>query len=423
MKLFPNEDNQEKKFCELFDQDIFETEKEYQEVEEKLALIELREKLEKGVGEADNVLADKKPKLTPQLVVMLRKYLTQKKIANVYQITERTVRNFENRAKNPKKEYKKRGRPLKITGYNLSLLKTFANPRDKKNKVTKTQQEVVEEYRKIGLDLNQSTISRTLTREKQTSKVGAKEYYELNIEKVKQFVLDNYWLYSYSNCFSLDEFGFYANEIRRFAYSRKGCRAKIIQVGEKRTRFTVILCVQNLVGQGEIKVKYKVIKSVRKKGKKNKSNILLKTKKKKGKEKEKKGTTAIDLHDFMAKINFPNDSHILLDNAKIHHAIKSLVKAKRLPIKELAVKKGITLVYLPARAPMIQPAELFINAIKNFVKSKLRDFIEKKQLPTDEEAEDIIKQAMEDLRKEDLTRNFLHCRDKLNVKPNYKSGK
>ena len=72
---------------------------------------------------------------------------------------------------------------------------------------------------------------------------------------------------------------------------------------------------------------------------------------------------------------------------------------------------------------MIQPAELFINAIKNFVKSKLRNFIKEKQLPTDEEVEDIIKQAMEDLEKRDLTKSFLHCRDKLNVKPNYKSGK
>ena len=83
-----------------------------------------------------------------------------------------------------------------------------------------------------------------------------------------------------------------------------------------------------------------------------------KTKKDKDKKKEKKGIIAVDLHDFIESISFPNNSHILLDNAKIHHAIKSLIKAKRLPIKELAIKKGITLVYLPARAPMIQPAEL-----------------------------------------------------------------
>jgi hypothetical protein len=206
----------------------------------------------------------------------------------------------------------------------------------------------------------------------------------------------------------LDEFGFYANEIHRFAYSRKGCRAKIIQLGEKGTRFNVILCVQNIAEQGEFKVSYKVIKSV---------------KENKDKKKKKKGTIAIDLHDFLLGVNFPNESCILLDNAKIHHAIKSLIKAKRLPIKELAIKIEVILKYLPARAPMIQPAELFINDIKGSIKRKLKDFIGRKEPLTDEEVEDIIRQTMEDLRQGDLTKNFLHCRDKLNVKPNYQRGK
>ena len=71
---------------------------------------------------------------------------------------------------------------------------------------------------------------------------------------------------------------------------------------------------------------------------------------------------------------------------------------------------------------MIQPAELCINAIKDFIKGKLKDFVGREQPPTDEEIESIIKEAMENLRKEDLTKWFRHCRDKLNVKPNYKSG-
>ena len=67
--------------------------------------------------------------------------------------------------------------------------------------------------------------------------------------------------------------------------------------------------------------------------------------------------------------------------------------------------------------------EIAINAIKNFIKKKLKEFIGRKEPPTDEEVEDIIDQAMEELKKKDLTKNFLHCRDKLNVRPNYKSGK
>jgi hypothetical protein len=91
------------------------------------------------------------------------------------------------------------------------------------------------------------------------------------------------------------------------------------------------------------------------------------------------------------------------------------MKENRLPIKELAVKKGIVLVYLPSRAPMIQPAEFFINDIKAFIK--------KERPETDEEIENALKKVMGDLEKKDLTETFLHCRDKLNVKPNYKRGK
>jgi len=356
--------------------------------------------LEKGVGEIDSSLVEKKPKLTPQLTVELRNLgITQKKLAIVYKISIRTIRNLEKRAKNPNQKKKKRGRKRKIEGYNLSLLKSFISPRNRRNNTTKTQQEVVEEYRKMGLELNQSTISRTLKREEQTYKVGTRKYSELDIEKAKQFVLDNYDLYSYSYCFALDEFGFYSNEVSRFTCSRKGSRADIYQLGEKGTRYTVILCVQNLAEQGEIKVSYKLIKNIKRK----KGEII------------KKGTKAVDLHDFLVGINFPNDSYILLDNAKIHHAVKSLIKASRLPIKELAVKKGINLKYLPARAPMLNPAELFINNIK--------DLIKRQKPRTEKEVENIIEKATKDLQQKDLTGYFRHCRDILNVKIIYKKGK
>ena len=183
----------------------------------------------------------------------------------------------------------------------------------------------------------------------------------------------------------MDEFGFYANEVPHFACSRKGCRAKIVQSGERGTHFTVIICGQNLVGQGEIKVSYKLIKNIRKKRKNKK------------KKEEKRGTNAVDLHDFIKGINFSRNKqcYILLDNAKIHHAIKSCIKAGRLPIKELAVEKGVILKYLPSHAPMIQPAELCVHFIKNFLK--------RERPKNDEEIENIIKQAIKDLRQRDLT--------------------
>ena len=35
----------------------------------------------------------------------------------------------------------------------------------------------------------------------------------------------------------------------------------------------------------------------------------------------KRGTKAVDLHDFLVGIDFLNDGCILFDNAKIHHVV------------------------------------------------------------------------------------------------------
>jgi len=72
--------------------------------------------------------------------------------------------------------------------------------------------------------------------------------------------------------------------------------------------------------------------------------------------------------------------YILLDNAKIHHAVKSLIKASRLPIKELAIKKEIVLVYLPSHAPMIQPAEFLSMILKALLRVNLKTLLEENNL-------------------------------------------
>lgn len=193
-KLELCEDEQKQRFYQDFDQEIFKNAEEFRKAEELEASIQLQKELKENVEEIKSNLDEEKIKPTPQLVARLRRLgITQKILADdVFKVNERTIRNLEKRAKVPNRKLKKRGRKPKINGYSLKLLKSFVNPKDKKNKIPKTQREVVEEYRKRGLELNQSTISRTLTREKQTSKVGTKEYSEFNIEKAKQFVLDNY---------------------------------------------------------------------------------------------------------------------------------------------------------------------------------------------------------------------------------------
>ncbi|RHZ36469.1 transposase [endosymbiont GvMRE of Glomus versiforme] len=407
-KLELCEDEQKQKFYQDFDQEVFKTAEEFRKAEELEASIKLRKELKENVEEIKNNLDEERIKPTPQLVARLRKLgITQKLLATkVFYVDERTIRNLEKKAKLPSRKLKKRGRKRKIIGYNLKLLRNFT--KSKEDKSIKTQQEIVKEYQKIGLELHQSTISRALTRENQTYKRASKRYSELDIKRAKQFIREKYWLYSYPYCFALDEFGFYSNEVPRSALSRKGCPVEVIQPGEKGDYYSVILCVQNIAGRSKIKVSYKPIKNVRKKRKKKNS---------KKKETTKNGTKAVDFHDFLASIEFPSNKecHVLLDNATIHRATKVCIKAGRLPIKELAVKKRIILEYLPPRAPMINPAELFINNIK--------DYIKKERPRTEEKVKSVIKQAIKDLKQKNLTETFRHCRDKLNVKLNYKSGK
>ncbi|CAI2184389.1 814_t:CDS:1 [Funneliformis geosporum] len=107
-------------------------------------------------------------------------------------------------------------------------------------------------------------------------------------------------------------------------------------------------------------ISYKIIKNDRKK----------KDKKVKNKE-VKKGTNALDFYNFLKNIELPTNEkyYLLLDNSKIHYTTKELRKLG-LSIKELAIQKNITLVYLPAYAPMMNPTELCINFIKGYVRGK-----------------------------------------------------
>jgi DDE superfamily endonuclease len=217
----------------------------------------------------------------------------------------------------------------------------------------------------IGLKVHRSTISRTFKRDKFANKRAAKHYLELDINISKQFIRDNYHLFSSPHCLAVDEFGVNLGETSRYAYARKGCRAIISRKGQKGFNHTFILCVRN-IGNLPI-VNYEIIKNERKKIKDEKT----------GKERIKKGTDTIDFYNFLKNINLPTNEkyYLLLDNSPIHdppnkRPSKILKEADLLNIDELAVQKNIILVYLPAYAPMINPAELCINFIKGYVRGK-----------------------------------------------------
>ncbi|CAG8503270.1 5424_t:CDS:2, partial [Paraglomus occultum] len=78
---------------------------------------------------------------------------------------------------------------------------------------------------------------------------------------------------------------------------------------------------------------------------------------------------AVDFHDFIKEINLPTNEkyYLLLDNAKIHRAIKVLLKKGRLPIKELLAQMNIDPLYLVAYCPQLNPVELIFNFLRSYV--------------------------------------------------------
>jgi len=182
-----------------------------------------------------------------------------------------------------------------------------------------------------------------------------------------------------------DECAFYLNEAPRRGYGWKGGRVTYNRPGNYTTRYTLMLCVRNVEKQAVIS--YKLIEHGKKeKGKKNK------------KEKNKKGTGAIEFHDFIVdvKLKLPTDEryHLLLDNAKIHRAIKVLRKENRLPIVDLFNQLNIEPLYLVPYTPQLNPVELCFNFLVGFV--------EDKQPRTYEQLKSVIEEGIEKLQTEDM---------------------
>ena len=78
--------------------------------------------------------------------------------------------------------------------------------------------------------------------------------------------------------------------------------------------------------------------------------------------------TALRLAEFLCQL--PQESTLMLDNAKIHHAT-NVLKRQNLPtVREVAAQQAITMCYLPAYAPKLNLVELCFNTIRTYVRSK-----------------------------------------------------
>ena len=67
--------------------------------------------------------------------------------------------------------------------------------------------------------------------------------------------------------------------------------------------------------------------------------------------------------DFLNRL--PDGITLVLDNAKIHHATKSLIERDLPTVKQLAASKSITLKYTPPYAPHLNPVEFCFNTVRS----------------------------------------------------------
>src|SRR3954454_16566404 len=90
-----------------------------------------------------------------------------------------------------------------------------------------------------------------------------------------------------------------------------------------------------------------------------------------------------------------------MDNARIHHAFNKR-KENNLPtVKEQMLRKNIEVRYIVPYAPVLNPAELCFNL--------LRQQTEKQKPRSYEEMKETIKRVVELLNTKDLSEYFRHC--------------
>lgn len=111
------------------------------------------------------------------------------------------------------------------------------------------------------------------------------------------------------------------------------------------------------------------------------------------------GSKTKNFHKFLRNIKLT--THLLLDNARIHHATDSCRKLKLSTIAKLAKKKKIKLVYLPGYSPKLNPVEKCFSVIKNYYRQ---------QRPrTERKLRKVIKEAITKIQQLDLTKTFKSC--------------
>ena len=135
---------------------------------------------------------------------------------------------------------------------------------------------------------------------------------------------------------SIDEMSVMLDLAPFYGYAKRGQRAVIKQPGKRTVSYMLTLCV------GPTGVLHWDLRS---------------------------GSITAEVFCEILK-ELPDGITLMLDNARIHHASKSLT-AKGLPtVQELAASKSVSLKHIPAYAPHLNPVEYNFNTVRNLLRRK-----------------------------------------------------
>ena len=188
-------------------------------------------------------------------------------------------------------------------------------------------------FKNFNITISIATLYRIIKGLNITYKKGSKFYVEADKTK-QQLFLENIKNIDKNSIIALDEACFFLNESRNYGRSLKGTKTVIKKRGIRGKASSLILCIST-----DGVVKWSLY-----------NNTI----------------SAIIIRKFINDIN-KNNSVLILDNARIHHASTSLIKEGLLPISDTCLSKNISLNYLPPYSPYLNPVEFCFNIIRSFV--------------------------------------------------------
>ncbi len=263
--------------------------------------------------------------------------LTGTQIAWVLGVCKRTVQRWV--SFQPANIPAVRGRPCKI----LPLPARWILSQLRDNPYL-TQNDIVNRLKTtFNLTLHRSTISRYLQRSSWTKKVPHKANLKCHEDAAELWLQTFKTNHSQGNLMSLDETDFVVGKSGRITgYSPRGERLVKRHDPRSRKMFSLLVCLEE---KSTAPVHSMLVEGA---------------------------ITGKLFQNFLDTMpDSLKDNTLLLDNAAIHHATKSLQQQGLPTILETARTKNIDLKYIPAYSPQCNPTELFFASLKKRVQKAM----------------------------------------------------